>query len=109
MFKDLSKPQDPLALPPAERQETVRVLFRARTGRGGFRFVDRRHTTSHAREYDSQLLRNIYRTRKESENPGELTDQLARISERFRYDEPNSLESSVDEEDRILVDDFDTK
>ena len=109
MFKDLSRPQDNHIIPPAERQEPVRVLFRSRIGRGGFRFVDRRYTTSHAREINDQMLKGLYRQHKDSENVDELTDQLARISERHRYDEPCSLESSVDEEDRIVIDDFTTK
>ena len=111
LFRDLSKVQDVHTLPPSARQDRSNVLVRSRVGRGGLRTFDRRYMASYAAEHGAECLKQIYNIGKSSgEDEDELNEWLARVKERFRFDcETISPDGSTDEEDRIVLDDFDTK
>ena len=111
LFKDLCKIQDIQSLPPAARQERSAFLVRSRVGRGGIRRLDRRCASSYSTEREHDILRQIYSIGKQSgEGDQELNERLIRMRERHRYDlDPIALEGSVEEEDRIVLDDFDPR
>ncbi|KAL0573518.1 Enhancer of polycomb-like protein 1 [Marasmius crinis-equi] len=113
LFKYVTPPSTPRALSPELGEESTqgdgqrsRRAVRLRFGRGGRRFVDRRPPT------DSHTSIAGRKRPRETEGDEEDEERDRRLRERWRFDSDDSPPygpKGSDEQDRVLVDEFDAK
>lgn len=114
MFKLISAIDSPASAPPSLtelRAQSSRHL-RLRAGRGGRMHLDRRMPGLRLRHGGVELIRFESRNPKADDlTPEEAEDRLSRLVGRWKFDSdasPASFEGN-EEEDRVLLDDFDPK
>ncbi|KAF8623276.1 hypothetical protein AX17_007482 [Amanita inopinata Kibby_2008] len=89
--------------------------IRSRIGRGGCIRFDRRHAVPRVLAHGlrrSALLATDIADQREGKSPSEGDEDLHRLTERWRFDAddvPAFGSQGADEQDRMLIDDYDTK
>ncbi|KLO14831.1 hypothetical protein SCHPADRAFT_294586 [Schizopora paradoxa] len=91
-----------------ELRPRAATCLRMRVGRGGLRHIDRRGFK--LRHGGTEILNYKPRRLAGEEDAPEQDEDMRRLEERWRFDSDFSgFDGGTDEEDRVLVDDFDTR